>query len=127
MLKEKIKDLSKKYSESFIQIRHHLHQNPELSYHEFETSKFIQQKLKELEISFEVLATTGVVGIIKGKNPEKKIIALRADIDALPIHENLISEEVNGLAYPWIPKHQSGTQDLPVANYPKKFSLIELL
>lgn len=87
MLKEKIKDLSKKYSESFIQIRHHLHQNPELSYHEFETSKFIQQKLKELEISFEVLATTGVVGIIKGKNPEKKIIALRADIDALPIHE----------------------------------------
>ena len=47
MLKEKIKSLSKKYSEEFIQIRHHLHQYPELSYKEFETSKYIQQKLKE--------------------------------------------------------------------------------
>lgn len=87
MLKEKIKGLSKKYAEDFIQIRHHLHQHPELSYHEFETSKYIQQKLKEFGIPFEVLATTGVVAIIKAKNPGKKIIALRADIDALPILE----------------------------------------
>ena len=87
MLKEKIKDLSKKYSEEFIQIRHHLHQHPELSYHEFETSKFIQKKLLDFGIDFQVLATTGVVGIIKGKNSEKKVIALRADIDALPIVE----------------------------------------
>jgi hippurate hydrolase len=87
MLKENIKDLSKKYAEEFIQIRHHLHQHPELSYHEFETSKFIQNKLSEFRIDFEVLATTGVVGIIKGKNPENKVIALRADMDALPILE----------------------------------------
>jgi len=87
MLKEKIKDLSKKYSEEFIQIRRHLHQHPELSYHEFETSKFVQQKLSELGIKYEVLATTGVVGMIKGKNAGKKVIALRADIDALPILE----------------------------------------
>ncbi len=87
MLKEKIKSLSKKYSDEFIQIRHHLHQYPELSYKEFETSKFIQQKLKELGIEFQVMATTGITGIIKGKNPEKKIIALRADMDALPITE----------------------------------------
>jgi len=87
MLKEKIKSLSKKYSDEFIQIRHHLHQYPELSYKEFETSKYIQQKLKEIGIDFEVLATTGVVGIIKGKNPDKKVIALRADMDALPIKE----------------------------------------
>ncbi len=87
MLKEKIKSLSKKYSDELIQVRHHLHQFPELSYKEFETSKFIQQKLEELGIDFEVMATTGVTGIIKGKNPGKKVIALRADIDALPITE----------------------------------------
>jgi len=87
MLKEKIKDLAKKYSDDFIQIRHHLHENPELSYREFETSKFVQQKLKEFGIDFEVMATTGVIGLIKGKNAQKKVIALRADIDALPILE----------------------------------------
>jgi hippurate hydrolase len=87
MLKEKIKDLAKNYSNEFIGIRHHLHAHPELSYHEFDTSKFVQGKLKEYGIDFEVMATTGVVGIIKGKNPGKKIIALRADMDALPIIE----------------------------------------
>src|SRR5215467_8070449 len=87
MLKEKIKELAKGYAPQFIQIRHHLHANPELSYQEFETSKFIQQKLREFEIPFEIKATTGVVGLIKGRNPEKKIIALRADMDALPIKE----------------------------------------
>ncbi|MEO8822778.1 MAG: M20 family metallopeptidase [Ginsengibacter sp.] len=87
MLKEKIQNLSKKYLDEFIQIRRHLHAHPELSYKEFETSKFVQQNLKDLGIKFEVIATTGVVGIIKGKNPEKKVIALRADMDALPILE----------------------------------------
>src|SRR5256714_5278913 len=87
MLKEKIRSLAKKYSPVFIEIRHHLHANPELSYQEFETSKFIQQKLKEFEIPFEIKATTGVIALIKGKDPGKKIIALRADMDALPIKE----------------------------------------
>ena len=87
MLKEKIKSLAKQYSDEFIQVRHHLHAHPELSYQEFETSKFVQSKLKSLEIDFEVKATTGVVAIIKGKNPESRIIALRADMDALPIKE----------------------------------------
>ena len=87
MLKEKIKSLSKQYAPEFIEIRNHLHANPELSYKEFETSKFIQQKLKEWNIEFEVKATTGVIALIKGKNPEKKVIALRADMDALPILE----------------------------------------
>lgn len=87
MLKEKIQDLSEKYAEDFIQIRRHLHAHPELSYQEFETSKFIQQQLQSFGIPFEVMAATGIVGIIKGKNPEKKTIALRADIDALPITE----------------------------------------
>jgi len=87
MLQEKIKTLANKYQEEFIAIRHHLHRHPELSFQEFETSKFVQQKLSELNIPFTVMATTGVVGIIKGKNSDKRIIALRADMDALPITE----------------------------------------
>lgn len=87
MIKEKIKALASQYSSEFIAIRHHLHQYPELSYKEFETSKFIQQQLETWNIPYQVLAQTGVSGVIKGKNPDKKIVALRADIDALPITE----------------------------------------
>ncbi|MES1225784.1 MAG: amidohydrolase, partial [Bacteroidota bacterium] len=87
MLKEKIRQLAKKYAPEFIDVRHHLHAHPELSYKEFETSKFIQQKLTEFGIPFEVKATTGVIGLIEGRNPARRIIALRADMDALPIKE----------------------------------------
>ncbi|MGC4233187.1 MAG: M20 family metallopeptidase, partial [Niabella sp.] len=83
----KIQSLAKKYAPEFISIRQHLHAHPELSYQEFNTSAFIQQKLAELNIPFEIKAQTGVIGLIKGKNPGKKIIALRADMDALPITE----------------------------------------
>jgi amidohydrolase len=84
---ERIKALAKQYAPEFVAIRHHLHEHPELSYQEFETSKFIQQKLAEYNIPFEIKATTGVIGLIKGKNPESRIVALRADMDALPITE----------------------------------------
>ena len=84
---EKIKALAKKYAAEFIEIRHHLHAHPELSYKEFETSKFVQQKLGDFGIPYEIKATTGVVGLIKGNNPDKRVIALRADMDALPIKE----------------------------------------
>jgi hippurate hydrolase len=86
-MQSKIKSLAKKYSPEFIEIRHHLHSHPELSYQEFKTSEFVQKKLKEFGIPFEIKATTGVVGLIKGKNPESRVIALRADMDALPIRE----------------------------------------
>jgi len=87
MMLQKVKTLAKKYADEFIQVRQHLHAHPELSYKEFETSKFIQSKLAEYGIRFEVKATTGIVAIIKGKNPETRVIALRADMDALPIKE----------------------------------------
>lgn len=87
MLQQKIKELAKTYSEEFVTVRQHLHAHPELSYQEFETSAFVQQKLKSWGIPFEIKATTGLVGIIKGKNPESRVIALRADMDALPIEE----------------------------------------
>ncbi len=84
---EKIKSLATQYADEFKAIRHHLHANPELSYQEFNTSLFIQKKLAEFNIPFTVLAKTGVVGIVEGKNPSSRIIALRADMDALPIQE----------------------------------------
>ncbi len=87
MIKEKIRFLSEKYADEMIQVRNHLHAHPELSYKEFETSKFVQQKLSDWGIPFQIMGITGVVGLIKGKNPDKKIIALRADMDALPIQE----------------------------------------
>ncbi len=87
MLKEKIRLLAKQYAPETIEIRRHLHAHPELSYKEFQTSAFVQEKLKSLGIPFEIKATTGVIGIIQGKNPEKRVIALRADMDALPIKE----------------------------------------
>ena len=86
-LLENIQSLSKAYSEEFIGVRRHLHAHPELSYLEFETSKFVQSKLSEMGILFKVIATTGVVAIIEGKNPQSRVIALRADMDALQIQE----------------------------------------
>ncbi len=87
MIKESIQQLARDYAKEFIDIRHHLHAHPELSYKEFETSAFVQKKLNEWGIPFEIKAVTGVVGLLKGKNPDKKITALRADMDALPITE----------------------------------------
>lgn len=84
---DRIRQLAKQYASEFIEVRHYLHAHPELSYQEFETSKFVQQKLSEYKIPFEVKATTGVIGLIKGKNPDSRIVALRADMDALPINE----------------------------------------
>ena len=88
MLLQSVKALSIKYSEEVVALRRHLHANPELSYQEFNTAKYIAAKLKEFGLQpTEGIAGTGIVALIEGKNPGKKIIALRADIDALPITE----------------------------------------
>ena len=84
---DKIKKLSEKYFEEIKSIRHHLHANPELSFEEYKTSMFIQEQLKAMGIPFEVKANTGIVAHLKGQNPDSKVTALRADIDALPIQE----------------------------------------
>ncbi len=86
-LKEIIKERAATYAGEFIAIRHHLHANPELSFAETETSKFIREKLKGWGIEYSIMAKTGVIGIIRGKDPGSKVIALRADMDALPIRE----------------------------------------
>ena len=87
MILDRIKDLAKTYAPEFIQIRHYLHAHPELSYQEFETSRFVQQKLAEYGIPFEVKAETGVIGLVEGRHPGSRVVALRADMDALPITE----------------------------------------
>jgi len=87
MLLEKIKSLAKQHQVENVSIRRHLHAHPELSYQEFETSKYVQAQLTAIGIPFTVIATTGVLGIIEGKNPSKRVVALRADMDALPIIE----------------------------------------
>lgn len=83
-----IKTLSKEIQPEIIEIRRHLHAHPELSYEEYETSRYVAERLKSFGIEeVKTLATTGLVAEIKGRNPDKKTVALRADMDALPIHE----------------------------------------
>ena len=85
---ERIKALVREISGEIIDIRRQIHKNPELSFEEYETAKVISDFLMSWEIEHETIAETGVVALIKGINPEKKTIALRADIDALPIQES---------------------------------------
>jgi len=88
MILKKIKELSNEYASEVISFRRHLHANPELSYQEFNTAQFIASQLKSLGITpQEGVAGTGVVALVEGKNPTKRVVALRADIDALPIIE----------------------------------------
>lgn len=69
-------------------IRHHIHANPELSFQEYNTSAYVAAKLAEWGIPHTAgVAGTGVVALLKGRNPDKKCIALRAELDALPIKE----------------------------------------
>jgi amidohydrolase len=93
-MKSKIQLLAKQNLSETIEIRRHLHAHPELSFEEYTTSDFIVSKLKQYRIPFlQGIVKTGIVALIEGKNPSKKTIALRADMDALPI------TEMNNTAY----------------------------
>jgi amidohydrolase len=84
---QKIIALAEKVEDKVIEWRRHIHQNPELSNREFNTAKYIVKHLKSLGIEVqEEVAYTGVVGILRGKKPGK-VVALRADMDALPVTE----------------------------------------
>lgn len=95
-LPERIKKLSSAFFKEVVSIRQHLHAHPELSFREYETSEYVASKLSEYRIEFQPgIAGTGIVAFIKGgKNlsksdggGEEKCVALRADMDALPIVE----------------------------------------
>ncbi|MGN6542694.1 MAG: M20 metallopeptidase family protein [Ginsengibacter sp.] len=85
--KIKIDQIAERIHNEVIQDRRHLHSNPELSFYEFETRDYIASRLKEMGIEFQRMADTGLVALIKGDLPSNKVVALRADIDALPITE----------------------------------------
>jgi len=87
-LKNKIQQLATDFLEEIVSIRNHLHANPELSFQEFKTSEYVTSILSGLSIPFETgFVKTGIVATIEGKNPSKKTVAIRAELDALPIHE----------------------------------------
>jgi amidohydrolase len=87
-LADKIRQLAEEYYHDVVGIRRHLHRFPELSFEEFSTSAYVQEQLRILDIPYQAgYVKTGVIGSIEGSNPEKRIIALRADMDALPITE----------------------------------------
>lgn len=86
-LKSSVESLSIKYLEKVKSIRHHLHMHPELSFKEYETSSYIQSILTKLDIEYTTgWAGTGIIAKI-GNGDQKKTLAFRADIDALPIQE----------------------------------------
>ncbi|OFX79426.1 MAG: N-acyl-L-amino acid amidohydrolase [Bacteroidetes bacterium GWE2_29_8] len=88
---QKIKDLTQLYNNEIIDIRRHIHKYPELSFKEYQTSKYIKDKLNLFGITdVKNVTETGVVAIVKGNkkdNTNQRKIALRADMDALPITE----------------------------------------
>ncbi len=82
-----IKEKARVYAPEVVLLRRHIHQHPELSYQEFKTAELVRDELSKLGLQSKTMATTGVVAEIQGKNPQKKTVALRADMDALPIQE----------------------------------------
>ncbi len=87
-LAARIKEKASFFFQKTKYIREHIHAHPELSFQEYETSAFICSILNEAGIPYTSgYVKTGIVGLIEGRNPETKVIALRADMDALPIEE----------------------------------------
>lgn len=90
----KVENITNLFINEAIDIRRHIHQNPELSFEESNTSAYIKKTLSKWGIAFKSgYANHGILGIIEGNNPQKHCIALRADMDALPI------EETTGLSF----------------------------
>lgn len=93
MLKTDVMRLAEKVYDSVVADRRHLHAHPELSFCEWNTSLYVKARLDEMGIPWKPMADTGVVGMIRGDKPSDHVVALRADMDALPI------TEANDLAY----------------------------
>jgi amidohydrolase len=87
-VRDRIEKLSSELFPEIREIRRHIHKNPELSFKEYNTSLYIQQQLSARSIEFKTgIAGTGIVGLVRGKNPGTRTVLLRADMDALPILE----------------------------------------
>lgn len=88
ILKENIFSLAREQLAEAIVNRRHLHSRPELSFKEYNTVAFVADRLTALEIPFKKMADTGIVALLKGTQAVSgQVVALRADMDALPIEE----------------------------------------
>lgn len=86
-IKDEIRRIASEIKNDVIAKRRHLHQNPELSFQEHDTSAFIKESLNGLGIAWEPMAGTGVLATVEGRPASGRVIALRADMDALPVQE----------------------------------------
>ncbi|WP_400193514.1 M20 family metallopeptidase [Hymenobacter sp. B81] len=84
---EKVKQLAAAQAADVVALRRHLHAHPELSFEEYQTSAFVRRQLEALGLQPQAIAGTGLVALIEGRNPGRRTVALRADMDALPIQE----------------------------------------
>lgn len=85
----KIKQISQEIFQEVVHYRRHLHAHPELSFQEYNTAEYVCSILDQHQIEYQKgIVNTGIVALIKGKKPDKRCIALRGDLDALPIKEN---------------------------------------
>ncbi len=86
LLRQRVEQHCRLYHSDVVAVRRHIHANPELAFEEYKTSAFICKKLDQYGIPYQIMAKTGIVAFIEGRK-KGKVIALRADMDALPIHE----------------------------------------
>jgi len=87
-MKDAVRELAQRFQADVVAYRRHLHQYPELSFQEEKTAAYIAQQLGNWGIEHRTgVAGTGIVALVRGKNSRKRTVALRADIDALPIQE----------------------------------------
>jgi amidohydrolase len=86
-LKYTIRKLAEQYFDEIVEIRRHLHQYPELSFHEFETAKYLESLLNKLGLNSQRMTETGITGMLRRPEPSGKTVALRSEIDALPVFE----------------------------------------
>jgi len=86
-LQSTLKEKAQKHFDYMVQVRRHLHKNPEVSFKEYDTTKFITGELEKMGIEVHHPLETGCVGVIEGGKKSDRVIALRADIDALPMNE----------------------------------------
>ena len=85
-IKEQIRSLAEKHFPDVLAMRRHIHMHPELSYQEVETSSFVAAQLQRLGLDVKTgIGGYGLTAFIQGKNPDSRLIALRAYMDALHI------------------------------------------
>ena len=86
-IKNHIRKLAREYFDEVVEIRRHLHRYPELSFHESDTARYLESLLHKMGLDSQRVAGTGLTGILGKKDESKKTVALRADMDALPVFE----------------------------------------